>query len=233
MTIAKIFRVNLGRAVAAVDGDDDARCGPYGFHFIKYASVSLCICLFFQHPVLTPALLLPPQTQIDFEDQKINDIGNDCLMSIDGTDFQIPQTGEAKTGNWFASHKYSFKSALHYEIGVSIIWGDWFGINIFNKVLRHFLEPGERVEADNGYVCAADKIKSPDNPCNPVENEGMQSRARYHHETINGRFKTWGILQQTYRHDIRRHGKVFWAIAIMTQLAISNGSPLFSVEYED
>jgi hypothetical protein len=183
--------------------------------------------------------------QINFEDRKINDIGNDCLVSIDGTDFQIPQTGEAMTGNWFASHKYSFKSALRYKIGVSIIGGDlvWIqgpypagcfnDIAIFNKVLRHFLEPGERVEADNGYDGAADKIKCPDNPCNPVENEGMQSPARYRHETINGRFKTWGILQQMYRHDIRRHGEVFRAIAIMTQLAISNGSQLFSVEYED
>jgi len=62
--------------------------------------------------------------QIDFEDQKIKVIGNDCLMSIDGTDILIPRTGEAKTGNWFASHKYSFKSALRYEIGVSIIGGD-------------------------------------------------------------------------------------------------------------
>jgi hypothetical protein len=183
--------------------------------------------------------------QINFEDRKINDIGNDCLVSIDGTDFQIPQTGEAMTGNWFASHKYSFKSALRYKIGVSIIGGDlvWIqgpyparcfnDIAIFNKVLRHFLEPGERVEADNGYDGAADKIKCPDNPCNPVENKGMQSPARYRHETINGRFKTWGILQQMYRHDIRRHGEVFWAIAIMTQLAISNGSQHFSVEYED
>jgi len=61
----------------------------------------------------------------------------------------------------------------------------------------------------------------------------MQSGARYRHETINGRFKTWGIFQQTYHHDIRRHGEVFRVIAIITQLAISNGSPLFSVEYED
>ncbi len=200
---------------------------------------------FFQHPVPTPPLPLPPQMQIDFKDQKINVIGNDCLMSIDGTDFRIPRTGEAKTGNWFASHKYSFKSALHYEIGVSIIGGDlvWIQgpypagrfneIAIFNKVLRHFLEPGERVEADNGYFGAADKIMCSENPCNPVENKGMQSRARYRHETIDGRFKTWGILQQMYCHDIRRHDEVFRAIAMMTQLAISNGSLLFSVEYED
>ena len=52
-------------------------------------------------------------------------------------------------------------------------------------------------------------------------------------EPIIGHFKTWGILQHTYHHDIRRHGEVFRVIAIMTQLSISNGSPLFSVEYKD
>ena len=51
-------------------------------------------------------------------------MGNDCLMSIDGADFRIPQTGTAIRGNAFASHKYVFKSALRYEIGVSILGGD-------------------------------------------------------------------------------------------------------------
>ena len=111
--------------------------------------------------------------------------------------------------------------------------GRFTDIVIFNKVLRHFLEPGERVEADDGYVGAADKIKCPDNPCNPEEIKGMQSRARYHHKTINGRFKTWGILKNTYCHDIRWHGEVFWTIAIITQLEISNSSPLFCVECKD
>ena len=172
-------------------------------------------------------------------------MGNDCLMSIVGTDFRIPQTGAAIRGNAFASHKYAGKSALRYEVGVSILGGDlvWIqgpypagtfnDIKIFNKVLGHFLEPGERVEADNGYVGAADKIKCPDNPCNPVANKGKQSRVRSRHETINGRFKTWGILSQVYRHDITRHGEVFRAVAIITQLAIENGSPLFQVDYED
>ncbi len=135
------------------------------------------------HP---PPLFSP--LQVDFKKRKNGDIGNICLMSINGTDFRIPQTGKATTGNWFASHKYSGKSALGYEIGVSILGGDlvWIqglypagqftNIKIFNKVLRKFLEPGERVEANNGYVGAADKIKCPNNPCNPVENEGMQSR---------------------------------------------------------
>ena len=141
--------------------------------------------------------------------------------------------------------EHAFKFALRYEIGVSIVGGGlvWIqgpypagrfsDIVIFNKVLRHFLEPGERVEADNDNVGAADKIKCPDNPCNPVKNEGMQSRARYCHKTINGHFKTWVILKNAYHHDIRRHGEVFRAILVITQLKISKGSLLFTVEYED
>jgi hypothetical protein len=187
-----------------------------------------------------PPPLPPLQMQINFEDRKLYDVGNDCLMTIDGTDFRVPQTGEAKTGNWFASHKYAGKSALRYEIGVSIIGGNlvWIqgpypagrfnDIAIFNKVLRHFLEPNERVEADNGYVGTTDKIKCPDNPCNPVEMRRCspahgiatrQSTDASNHGEYSGR-------RTTMTSDVR-------AIAIMTQLAISNGSPMFEVEYAD
>ena len=61
----------------------------------------------------------------------------------------------------------------------------------------------------------------------------MQGRVRSRHETINGRFKVWGILREEYRHDIERHGEVFRAVAIITQLAIDDGSPLFQVNYQD
>jgi len=39
--------------------------------------------------------------------------------------------------------------------------GKYTDINIFNKVLRHFLKPGERVEADEGYRGHPDKINVP------------------------------------------------------------------------
>jgi hypothetical protein len=166
-------------------------------------------------------------------------------MTIDGTDFQIPQQGTATRGNAFASHKYAGKSALRYELGVSILGGDlvWIqgpypageypDVKIFNKVLRHFLDPGERVEADEGYAGHADKVKCPANPCNPPENLAMQGRVRSRHETLNGRLKNWGILRQVYRHDILRHGDVFRACAVLTQLAIDEGDRLFEVEYGD
>ena len=166
-------------------------------------------------------------------------------MSIDGTDFRITQTGAATKGNAFGSHKYAGKSALRYELGVDIlagnlVWiegpypaGKYTDIVIFNKVLRHHLEPGERVEADNGYVGNADKIKCPNNPANPERNLAMQARVRSRHETLNGRLKNWGILEQVFRHDISLHTLVFHACAVITQLSITHGEPLFQVGYSD
>ena len=166
-------------------------------------------------------------------------------MSIDGTDFKIEQKGAAKKGNAFGSHKYAGKSALRYELGIDIlagnlVWvggpypaGAWPDIKIFMNELAHLLEPGERVEADNGYVGHADKIKCPNNDCNPAKNLAMQARVRSRHETFNARLKFWGILGQTYRHDIMQNGSVFYACAVISQLAIENGEPLFEVEYGD
>ena len=106
-------------------------------------------------------------------------------------------------------------------------------IKNFNKVLRNFLEPGEWVEADEGYRGHLDNIKCPGNDANPAENRGMQGRARARRETLNGRLKNWGILSQVFRHHIMTHGDVFWACALVTQLTIENGEPLFQVEYGD
>jgi hypothetical protein len=166
-------------------------------------------------------------------------------MTIDRTDFRILQKGIAKKGNAFASHKYAGKSALRYELGVDILAGNLIWIQgpypagkytdnkIFNKVLRNFLEPGERVEADEGYRGHPDKIKCPGNDVNPAENRAMQGRVRACHETLNRRLKTWGIVSQVFRHHITMHGDVFQTCAVVTQLTIENGEPLFEVEYAD
>jgi hypothetical protein len=96
------------------------------------------------------------------------------------------------------------------------LWGTWCGsrgrtlpvsidINIFNKVLRNFLEPGEWIEADEeGYRGHPDKIKCPGSDANPAENRAMQGRVRARHEALNGRLKNWGILSQVFRHHIMK-----------------------------
>ncbi len=61
---------------------------------------------------------------------------------------------------------------------------------------------------------------------NAGEGEGASRDAEWAAEKL-------GILSQVYRHDIMRHGEVFWAYAVVTQLTIENGEPLFEVEYED
>ncbi len=125
-------------------------------------------------------------------------------------------------------------------LGGDLVWiqgpypkGKYTYIKIFNKVLHHFLDLGEQVKADKGYVGHPDKIKCAQNVGNPAEKWAMQGRVRAHHNALNGWLKNWGILSQVYRHDIMRHGDVFRACVVVKQLTIKNGEPLFEVEYED
>ena len=149
-------------------------------------------------PIAKPTIAIP---QINFKSRlSAHDVGNNCLMMIDGTDFRILQKGAARKGNAFGSFKYTGKSALRYKLGVDIltgilVWvsgpypaGKYTDIAIFNSVLAHCLEPGEHVdvEADNGYVGRLDKIKCPNNDFNPAENRLMQGIARFCNETLNG-----------------------------------------------
>ena len=172
-------------------------------------------------------------------------VGNDCLTKIDGTNFRNQQKGGTKQGNLFGSRKYGGKSALRYELGVDIlagnlVWvggpypaGTWTDVKTFDDILSHLLDLGKHIEVDNGYISRADKVKCPNNYWNPTENLGMQSMARSHHETFNGRLKNWGVLSKIYHHDITVHGMVFYACVVVTQLSISNGEPMFEVKYAD
>ncbi len=159
--------------------------------------------------------------QIDFESHLVNDVRNNCLIIINGTNSRIQQKGVARKGNFFGSHKYAGKSTLRYKLGVDILtvnlgWvkgpypaGGWPNVKFFNSVLLHCLEPGKCIKANNGYVEHANKIKCPNNNCNLAENLGMQRAARSHHKMHNGHLKNWGILEKVYRHDITAHRTFF------------------------
>ncbi len=178
--------------------------------------------------------------QILFDNRYKKDQYNDCLLSVDGTDFQIPERGR----EWY-SFKFK-KSGLRYEVGLSIVGGEicWISgpyqpglyndLEIFRASFATYLDPFERVEADDGYVGEAPlQVKCPACVTIPEEREQMMKRVRSRQETINRRFKQWQILKQVFRHDIRVHRDVFASIAVITQLAINNGEALFSVDYSD
>ncbi len=67
--------------------------------------------------------------------------------------------------------------------------GKYKDLNICNSFLCHYLEPGKRVEVDNGYVGHLNKIKCIENTCNAKENFAMQAFIRSWHETLNGQLK--------------------------------------------
>ena len=93
---------------------------------------------------------LSPTQQIVFDIHLNNDRDNDCLMSVDGTDFHILQKGQSRKGNPFGSHKYAGKSALCYELvvdilGGNLVWiqgpypaGSWPDIKTFTSCLAPF-----------------------------------------------------------------------------------------------
>ena len=178
--------------------------------------------------------------QICFENRKKGDVGNDCLLSVDGTDFHIAM-GYNKA---FWSYKFK-KSGLRYEVALCIKTGDicwwsgpyapgiWNDGSIFKDGLVNYLEPGERVETDRGYQGSAPThVKCPGNMTSDPNTAGMQQRVRSRQETVNERFKNWAILSTPYRHDLLEHQTVFGAIVVLTQLSFAS-NPLFSVVYND
>ena len=100
---------------------------------------------------------------------------------------------------------------------------------------RKNLDIGERRETDWGYCgsapvkvkCTGGLLADPD----PAVKD-MAQRVRCRQETVNERFKNWGILNTPYRHNIFKHQAVFGAIVCLTQLSLQ-ANPLFQVEYKE
>ena len=61
------------------------------------------------------------------------------------------------------------------------------------------------------------------------------TQARARHETVNGRLKNWSILKNKFwhnhGHDYGKHGMVFNAIIVLTQLTIDGEEPLFTNQH--
>lgn len=155
------------------------------------------------------------------------------MMSVDGTDFRI-QEPTPFSRIWY-SHK--FKGAgLRYEVGVSInkgfiVWtngpypcGSYTDIVIFRDQLKACLLVSEVVLADKGYV---------DNQCTlniPGRSERYASLLRARHETLNGRFKAFSVLNSKFRHDLSKHVMCFMAVASCCQISILSGDNLFEIQ---
>lgn len=97
--------------------------------------------------------------------------------------------------------------------------------------MKGHLTPNERVEADKGY--AAEWPESVKVPGAWIGGDKQRKCVGGRHETVNKRFKDWGCLKETLKHNFARHSSMFRAVAVVSQLCIMNGEPLFAVDYDD
>ena len=179
-----------------------------------------------------------------WENRYINDIGNDCLASVDGTDFQLAWGAKDKR---FVCHKFKNKPGLRYEVAVclrtsDIVWingphypGTHNDIAIFQMALIHLLDDGERLEADRGYIGEHPTyIKMPTGIDQNENRQWLDQRHRNRHETVNRRFKVFNCMNSKFRHSMEKHGDCFNCVATLTQLSMDHGGVgLFPVVYDD
>jgi DDE superfamily endonuclease len=137
---------------------------------------------------------------------------------------------------------------LRYEVALcirtgDIVWvsgpfpaGQWPDLKIFRLELKHYLGPGERVEADKGYRGEYPLCVKTNFPGEDPETKRMRRRVLARHETVNKRFKHFAILRERFRHEkdmMGKHGFAFRAIVVLTQLSFYDGAPLNQVYYVD
>ena len=162
--------------------------------------------------------------------------GHTHLMSVDGTDCQINQPTQFWRG-WY-SHKFK-KAGLRYEVAVAlrrseIVWingpfpcGRYPDITIYRNGLKNHLQNGERVMADKGY--RGDPTCNVPNDTDPANLRRLKKRIGSRHESVNSRLKAFRCLDSKFRHDIDKHRLVFRAVAVVTQVNITQGDSLWDI----
>ena len=104
---------------------------------------------------------------------------------------------------------------------------------IRNSFISH-IEPGERVEANDDYVDESPAhIKCPTGFANDPQCLLKQQRIQNRQETVNKRFKNWGILKQVFRGNIPDQGDAVHAAGVITQISIMGGERKLSCGYRN
>lgn len=166
------------------------------------------------------------------------------VRSVDGINVRIPEPTPFNPG-WF-SHKFH-GPGLRCEVAISvqscdIVWvngpcpcGEWPDLRIAHDSLVHQgdLEEGEMMLADGGHCDGCEFFETPTGEQN--EDQRMKSSVRARHETVNGNFKRWGVIEQVCHHRLHEHHIHFQAVANVTQM-IPHKDPMtatFAFECDD
>ena len=131
--------------------EDEMVSHPSFFHCV-------CCCFLLHFLIHQPLCGAASFGKICWENRKDGDMGEDCLVTVDGKDFKTEKQGNVKI---FWGHKFK-NSGLHYKFAFCIksgwlVWihgpfpcGNWPDLNIFCHSLKIMLDENEWVEADDG-----------------------------------------------------------------------------------
>ena len=151
-----------------------------------------------------------------------------CFLSLDGTDFLINEP-HPFSKKWF-SHK--FKAAgLRYEIGLcirssDIVWingpfpaGDYPDLKISRNGILEWIEPLERIVADDGYAGCWKII----HPQQGRTDNTVLRRILARHENINLKIKKFKVMSERYAGDLAFHSVIAHAVFNVLQISIDLG----------
>ena len=201
-----------------------------------------CLIVLITHFLLshTISFLLHTQ-QIDWNSRYLRNNGSLCLVSVDGTDFMInePSPFDPK---WFS---IKFKGpGVKYEIGLCIQTGEIVWVNgpfPCGRYPDHVMvaQPGgleDCLAAGEFYLCDGvyrNRPRSVTPTGHHTPRDRMKAMARARHETVNGRFKRFGVLRQRFRHEVYRHRPCALSVFNIIQVEMEEEYPIFQVQYYD
>lgn len=172
--------------------------------------------------------------KIVFQDE----LNGRCLvpLSVDGVHCPVNEPSHPTLGKnpAYYSHKLN-KAGLDYELAMSTYRNALAWINgpfpashndktIFANGLGLLLKNGRKAIADHGYRGHENIMYA--NSFDTDEVRTWKGRATARQENFNCRIKTFKCLSERFRHDIKLHKIVFYAVCVICQYQLENGSPL-------
>ena len=170
----------------------------------------------------------------------MNQNGSECLLSVDCVDFLIFEPGPYVHPMWF-SHKFN-GPALRYELAICLQtgWICWVNgpkpagmcndLTIFRMDLKRYLNVGERVETDEGYV-GDWKTRPKSDFANNLHWKHMKEEAMARYETVNGKIQAFKCMSEQFRNGKTKHFLYFMTVATLVQCEIIEGRATYQINY--
>ncbi|CAB9509825.1 unknown protein [Seminavis robusta] len=201
---------------------------------------------------LKPEVIVWPNAWNNPNNQHDPNTETTFIISVDGVHCMIqePTLDSFSENKQYYSHKFK-KPAFDYEVALSIftnkcVWiagpypASKHDISIFRSSLKGHMEqnsPGKLAIGDKGYRGEPALISTPSSHDNQ-DLRDFKGRAMSRQETFNCRLKNFAVMDVRFRHGHDRatvddtavkHQACFFACAVLVQVDMDNGGPLFYV----